>query len=110
MLGQALGAQPAAVDRVVGVALHRHGPAVAHADQHAAAHRAVAAGRAHPVVGRPALRYRPAARLGDVAVAVAAVVGAETCRTAARAARLTGALPAAPRQNAPGMFSGTTVT
>ena len=77
VLGQALRAQPAAVDRVVGVALHGDGPAVAHAEQHPAADRAVAAGRAHPPVGGAAGADRPAARLVDVGVAVAAVVDAE---------------------------------
>ena len=44
VLAQALGAQAPPVHRVVGVALDGDGPAVAHADAHAAAHRAVGAG------------------------------------------------------------------
>ena len=77
VLGQALGAQPPLVDRVVGVALDGDRPAVTHADAHAAAHRAVAAGRPDPAVDRPAGADRPTAGLVDVGVPVAAVVGAD---------------------------------
>ena len=110
VLGQALRAQPAAVDRVVGVALHGHGPPVAHAEQHAAADRAVPARRAHPAVDGAAGADRPPAGLVDVRVPVPAVVDAEDGAQPGARGRVTGWFPAVPRQNAPGMLSGTTAT
>ena len=75
VLAQSLRAQPPAVHRVVGIALHRDRPAVADADEHPAADRAVAARRAHPVVGRGS-RSQAGARLVNVGVAITTVVDA----------------------------------
>jgi hypothetical protein len=114
VLAQALRAQPPAVHRMLGVTQHRHRAPVAHAEQHAAPDRAVAARGAHPVVRGAALAHGPLqARLGH-AVAVAAVVAADEAIEAGAPRRAHGDahrwLPAALRQNAPGMFIGTTVT
>ena len=58
MLGEALGAELAAIDGMVGVAAYGDGLVFAHADEHAAADGAVAAGGLDPFLGD--------ARLGDV--------------------------------------------
>ena len=77
VLRQALRAQPTEVDRVVGIALDGHGPAVPHADAHAAADRAVATGGADPAVDGSAGADGPAHGVVDVGVPVAAVVEAD---------------------------------
>ena len=104
------------VDRMVGIAGDRHGVVAPDAEQHAAADRAVAARGAHPAVDGAARTHGPATGLVDVGVAIAAVVdtehalgaGAHAPDEARRVAPRHRWLPAAPRQNAPGMFSGTT--
>ena len=58
-----------ALTGMIRVAAHADGAAVLHADEHAAADRAVAAGRRHPAIGNPA-RGRVAGRLGSCAVGV----------------------------------------
>ena len=58
VLGEALGAELAAIDGMVGIAAYGDGLVVAHADEHAAADGAVAAGGLDP--------FLRDARLGDV--------------------------------------------
>ena len=110
VLGEALRAEPPAVHRVVGVALHGDGLAVADAEEHPAAHRAVAAGRAHPLVRSPAGAHRAEALVVLVRVALAAVAeagalderaerrrqGGSSPRAASRFGRTTRACRAAP--------------
>ena len=88
------------------------GAAVALAEQHPAPDRAVATRRANPAVDGAAGAHRTPVRIGDVGVAGAAVVEPEQPADPGAGAgeRRHRWLPAAPRQNAPGMFSGTTVT
>ena len=50
VLGQSFGAQHSAVDWMVWIAAYRHRTVSLDADEHAAAHRAVAARRRHPLV------------------------------------------------------------
>src|SRR5437773_4389022 len=61
MLGQTLRAESTAVDRMLGVTFDRDRATVSYSDVHAAADRAVAAGRSHPRVGHlHAAFHRPA--------------------------------------------------
>ena len=88
VLGEALRAEHAAVHRVIRVAADADRPAVLDADEHAAADRAVAAGRRHPAVGDAAAPRRSRQfRIDGVGVAVRAGVEAEqplqrSCRLA----------------------------
>ena len=108
VLGQPLGAEPAPVHRVVGIALHGHGVPVPHPEKHPATHRAVAAGGADPPLRHPAGAHRPEALVVAVRVAVPAVFGAEPRRQATR--RRPQRLHARLRWKEPGMSRGTTVT
>src|SRR4051794_31103 len=68
MLGETLRAEAAAVHGMLGVTLDADGDAVADADQHPAAHRAVAARRAHPVLGLTGRSHGAEPGIGAVAV------------------------------------------
>ena len=97
---------------MIGIAGDRHGTTVADPEEHAAADRAVAAGRPDPVLRRAARDRGAEHRVVDVGVPVAPVVDTEH-PLGGRDGRRQRAhrCPAwVPRQNEPGMFSGTTVT
>src|SRR5262249_10875302 len=66
VLAQALGTEFAAVHRMTLIAARRHGATIFHPDQHAAAHRAVAACGGDPVVGHS--RFGHVAEFGVVPV------------------------------------------
>ena len=68
VLGKAFRAQHAAVHRMVGVATYTHGAPVLDPDEHAAAHRAVAARRRDPPVGRPLRRDEARHRIHGVGI------------------------------------------
>ena len=114
VLGQALGAQLAAVHRMVGVAARGHGFAVLDADQHAAADRAVAARRLHPRVRKARLRDVAKARVFGIGVVPGRGVEAEPALELgqeAHAWRLRRALCTASRRTkVRAILSGTTVT
>ena len=74
VLGQALRTQHPAIDGMIGVAADRHGAAVLDADEHPAAHRAVATGRRDPSIGNLLRRDIARDRIDAVGVAIGAGV------------------------------------
>ena len=89
MLRQPLRAEHAAIDRMIRVAAHADGAAVLDADEHAAADRAVAAGRRHPACPAPSARRcsrqpdRPR-RCSDRRACRVRAVASESCGLACR--------------------------
>ena len=68
VLRESLRAEGPGVDRVVHVAAHAHGASFLHADEHAAADGAVAAGGPHPAIGNLARRGVPHDRIRGIGV------------------------------------------
>ena len=75
MLGKPLRAQPALVDRMVGVALYGHRRPVPDADEQAATDGTVATGGSHPPIGEAGLGQHAEPLVGSVPVVVG--VGAQ---------------------------------
>src|SRR5260370_41111501 len=68
MLGESFWTEVAAVHRMIRITSHAHGAAVFHADEHAAADRAVSASGGNPLVGGLLGGHMTEAGIGHVGV------------------------------------------